>query len=88
MSFVAKATIDLIEEDRLMDNADVVGHYYREALEGLQEKFEPIGDVRGMGDFLRPWSSGDCVSKEPDAAMTNKFMERVPQPRIARGKVD
>ena len=35
-SVAAKATIDLIEEDRLMDNADVVGRYYREGLEGLQ----------------------------------------------------
>jgi 4-aminobutyrate aminotransferase-like enzyme len=74
-SVAAKATLDLIEEDRLMDNADVVGRYYREGLDGLKEKFEPIGDVRGMGLLLAMEFVKDRVSKEPDAAMTNKFME-------------
>src|SRR5439155_1534597 len=45
----AKATVDLIEEDRLMDNAAVVGASLREGLEGLKEKHASIGDVRGMG---------------------------------------
>ena len=51
-SVAAKATIDLIEEDRLIDNADVVGRYYREALEGLKEKYELIGDVRVGNDQM------------------------------------
>ena len=85
-SVAAKATIDLIEEDRLMDNADVVGHYYREALEGLQEKFEPIGDVRGMGLLQAMEFVKDRVSKEPDAAMTNKFMEECRNRGLLVGK--
>src|SRR5947209_1853130 len=32
-SVAAKATIEVIEEDRLMDNADTVGSYYRQGLE-------------------------------------------------------
>src|SRR5205807_744703 len=48
-SVAAKATIDLIEEDRLMDNAEVVGNYFRQGLESLKDKHDLIGDVRGMG---------------------------------------
>jgi 4-aminobutyrate aminotransferase-like enzyme len=85
-SVAAKATIDLIEEDRLMDNADVVGRYYREGLEGLQEKFEPIGDVRGMGLLQAMEFVKDRVSKEPDAAMTNRFMEECRNRGLLVGK--
>jgi 4-aminobutyrate aminotransferase-like enzyme len=85
-SVAAKATIDLIEEDRLMDNADVVGRYYREGLEGLQEKFEPIGDVRGMGLLQAMEFVQDRVSKEPDAAMTNRFMEECRNRGLLVGK--
>ncbi|HSM85463.1 MAG TPA: aspartate aminotransferase family protein, partial [Candidatus Limnocylindrales bacterium] len=74
-SVAAKATIELIEEDRLMDNADVVGRYYREGLEGLKEKFEPIGDVRGMGLLQALEFVKDRASKAPSPEMTNKFME-------------
>src|SRR6266853_1570945 len=48
-SVAAKATIDLIEEDHLMDNAQVMGDYFRQGLESLQGKHDLIGDVRGMG---------------------------------------
>src|SRR5690348_17948553 len=48
-SVAAKAVIDLIEEDRLMDNAQTVGDYYREGLESLKEKYGMVGEVRGMG---------------------------------------
>jgi 4-aminobutyrate aminotransferase-like enzyme len=85
-SVAAKATIDLIEEDRLMDNADVVGRYYREGLQGLQEKFEPIGDVRGMGLLQAMEFVKDRVSKEPDAGMTNKFMEECRNRGLLVGK--
>ncbi len=85
-SVAAKATIDLIEEDRLMDNADVVGRYYREGLEHLQEKFEPIGDVRGMGLLQAMEFVKDRVSKEPDPAMTNKFMEECRNRGLLVGK--
>jgi 4-aminobutyrate aminotransferase len=45
----ALATIEVIEQDNLVTNSRVVGHYLREGLEELQEKHPLIGDVRGMG---------------------------------------
>ena len=45
----ALATIEVIEEENLVSNAQVVGNYLREKLEELKEKYPLVGDVRGMG---------------------------------------
>jgi len=45
----ALATIEVMEEENLVSNAQVVGSYLRGKLEGLKEKYPLIGDVRGMG---------------------------------------
>jgi 4-aminobutyrate aminotransferase-like enzyme len=74
-SVAAKATIDLIEEDRLMDNAATVGSYYRKGLESLQDKHELIGDVRGMGLMQAIEFVKDRATKEPAPEATNQFME-------------
>jgi 4-aminobutyrate aminotransferase len=74
-SVAAKATIDLIEEDRLMDNAANVGSYYRKGLESLQDKHELIGDVRGMGLMQAIEFVKDRATKEPAPEATNQFME-------------
>jgi 4-aminobutyrate aminotransferase-like enzyme len=45
----ALATIDVMEEENLLQNAQVVGDYLRDKLDGLEEKYPLVGDVRGMG---------------------------------------
>ncbi len=85
-SVAAKAVIDLIEEDRLMDNAHTVGNYYRDGLERLKEKYEQIGDVRGMGLMQAMEFVKDPVSKEPSPAATNQFMEECRKRGLLVGK--
>ena len=72
----AKATIDLIEEDRLMDNAQEVGNHFRQGLEALKEKHTIIGDVRGMGLMQGIELVKDRQTKAPAAEATNLVMER------------
>src|SRR4051812_27657614 len=48
-SVAAKATIEFIEEENLLENAHTVGAYFRGKLEELQAKHALIGEVRGMG---------------------------------------
>jgi 4-aminobutyrate aminotransferase len=72
----AKATIDLIEEERLMDNAREVGKYFRQGLEALKEKHVIIGDVRGMGLMQGIELVKDRQTKEPATEATNLVMER------------
>jgi len=85
-SVAAKATIDLIEQDRLMDNAADVGSYYRQGLENLQEKHDVIGDVRGMGLMQALEFVKDPKTKEPAAPESNRFMEECRKRGLLVGK--
>jgi 4-aminobutyrate aminotransferase-like enzyme len=82
----AKATIDLIEEERLMDNADVVGNHFRQGLEALKEKHAVIGDVRGMGLMQGIELVRDRKTKEPAPELTNQVLERTRANGLLVGK--
>lgn len=85
-SVAAKATIDLIEEDQLMDNAATVGDYFRQGLEDLKQKYELIGDVRGMGLMQAIEFVKDRNSKEPAPQETNQFLEECRKRGLLVGK--
>jgi len=72
----AKATIDLIEEERLMDNAHEMGAHFRAGLDALKEKHAIIGDVRGMGLMQGIELVKDRKTKEPGTELATRFMER------------
>lgn len=69
-SVAAMATIDYIIQNRLQDNAQVVGDYMFERLRSMQEKSKLIGDVRGMGLMIGVELVKDKQTKEhaPDIA--------------------
>ena len=75
-SVAAKATLDLIEEDNLLENAHVVGNYFRQGLEALQKKYPLIGDVRGMGLMQALELVKDRVTKEPAPQETASLWKR------------
>ncbi len=85
-SVAAKAVIDIIEEDRLMDNAAVVGSYFREKLEELQAKHALIGDVRGMGLMQALELVKDRTTKEPAPQETNRMMDEARREGLLIGK--
>ncbi len=82
----AKAVIDVIEEDDLRTNAAVVGGYFRQKLEELQEKHPLIGDVRGMGLMQALELVEDRTTKQPSAAGTNAVMEEARKRGLLVGK--
>jgi 4-aminobutyrate aminotransferase-like enzyme len=85
-SVAARATIELIEEDDLLENAHAVGNYFRAKLEGLQEKYPLIGDVRGMGLMQALELVKDRKTKEPAPAQTTQVMERARDHGLLIGK--
>jgi 4-aminobutyrate aminotransferase-like enzyme len=85
-SVAAKAVIDLIEEDQLMDNAATVGAYFRQGLEDLQQKHSVIGDVRGMGLMQALELVKDRDTREPAAVETGAFMEECRRRGLLIGK--
>ncbi len=85
-SVAAKATIDLIEEDNLLENAHVVGGAFRQGLEGLQDKHALIGDVRGMGLMQALELVKDRKTKEPAPQETNQLLEEARRAGLLIGK--
>src|SRR3954469_16301060 len=61
----ALAVIKVIEEEDLRRNASEVGAHLRAGLDGLKEKYQVIGDVRGLGLMQAVELVKDRETKEP-----------------------
>ena len=85
-SVAAKATLDLIEEDNLLENAHVVGSYFRQGLESLQKKYPLIGEVRGMCLMQAMELVKDPKTKEPAPQETAQLMEEARREGLLIGK--
>jgi len=85
-SVAARATIEVIEEENLRENADVVGNYFRKKLEALQEKYPLIGDVRGLGLMQGLELVKDRKTKEPAPEATAQLLERTRENGLLVGK--
>ena len=71
----ALATLDVIREEHLLENARAQGSYMLEVLRELQAESPIVGDVRGLGlmigvEFVRPGS------KEPNSEAVGRMLRR------------
>lgn len=82
----ARAVIDVIEEEDLLENCHQVGGYFRARLEELQQKHTLIGDVRGMGLMQGLELVRDRQTKEPASTEANGLMERARANGLLIGK--
>jgi 4-aminobutyrate aminotransferase-like enzyme len=64
----ACATLEVIEEENLVENARAMGERLRAGLEALKEKYPTIGDVRGMGLMQALELVGENKRPAPEAA--------------------
>ena len=74
-SVAARAVIEVIEEENLLENCHTVGAYFRQHLEKLKEKHPVVGDVRGMGLMQGLELVKDRKTKEPAPEVANQIME-------------
>ena len=70
-----RAVLNVIKEDKVMENAASVGAELLAGLRDLQEKHSAIGDVRGRGLMLAIEMVKDRKTKEPDADTTYQVFE-------------
>ena len=82
----ATATIKVIEEEKLLFNAQLMGKLLRDGLEDLQKMDARIGDVRGMGLMQAMELVKDPKTKEPDAAAAARLMESTKKRGLIIGK--
>ncbi|TWT98168.1 Acetylornithine/acetyl-lysine aminotransferase [Botrimarina colliarenosi] len=80
------ATMEVIEEDGIQENARVVGGHLKSRLLELQERRPLIGDVRGMGLMLGVELVRDRKSKEPANTEAAAVMERMKEHGVLIGK--
>jgi len=71
----ALAVLDVIEEEGLVERAQVVGDTIRSRMGVWQERFPQIGDVRGLGAMVALELVTDPATKEP-------------APHLAQGVID
>ena len=83
---VARTVVDIIEKDRLADNATVVGAHLRARLEGLAEKHAAVGEVRGMGLMQGVELVKDRKSKEPAPQAAAAVLESAKDHGLIIGK--
>jgi 4-aminobutyrate aminotransferase-like enzyme len=80
----ARATIEVVEEENLVENARVMGNRLREGLNVLKDKYPIIGDVRGMGLMQGMELVGE--KKIPDTEGTKRLMELTKDAGLLLGK--
>ncbi|PIE66566.1 MAG: aspartate aminotransferase family protein [Desulfobacterales bacterium] len=61
----ALENLEIIERENLLENVTTLGVHLRERLEGLKDKYEIVGDVRGKGLFAGFELVKDRKTKEP-----------------------
>lgn len=79
---VGMAVLDVIEQEKLMQNACSTGKYFKEKLKKLKTKHPLIGDVRGMGLFLGVELVLDEEKMTPATEQADYIVEKMKQERI------
>lgn len=79
----ALANIEIIQREKLVENAAKMGKYIKDGLEQFKKKYEIVGDVRGMGLLLAVELVKNKKTREPidpsigvGTWMKNRFYEK------------
>lgn len=76
----ATAVLDVVEQQHLQENAKRLGNQFLEAVKGMQQQVDLIGDVRGEGFFLGVELVRDRSTLEPAdweaSYIANRLKER------------
>ncbi len=78
------ATIRVIQQGKLADNARIQGEHLQASFRELQRKYPVIGDVRGLGLMQGLELVGE--NKEPDAKAVARVLEGTRRRGVLVGK--
>jgi 4-aminobutyrate aminotransferase/(S)-3-amino-2-methylpropionate transaminase len=71
----ALAVLDVVEEEGLCDRAATIGETIRSRMIAWQERFDAIGDVRGVGAMLAIEFVHDRETKEPAPELATEVVD-------------
>jgi alanine-glyoxylate transaminase/(R)-3-amino-2-methylpropionate-pyruvate transaminase len=80
------ATLEVIDEEGIQQNALEVGNHLKDALLDLQDKHPLIGEVRGLGLMLGVELVRNRKTKEPANTEAADVMERMKHRNVLVGK--
>jgi 4-aminobutyrate aminotransferase len=86
-SAAALAVIDIMEKERLPENARDMGSYLLKRLNELKTRHECVGDARGMGLALGLEIVETKASKTPSTALCQKIILGAAQYGLMMGRV-
>ncbi|MCP4092914.1 MAG: aminotransferase class III-fold pyridoxal phosphate-dependent enzyme [Planctomycetes bacterium] len=72
---IGSAVLDVIEEEKLLENARHIGKLLKDGIQELAKAHQVIGDVRGVGLYLGAEFVRDRESKQPDAQRLAAVLE-------------
>lgn len=70
----AKAVLNVLDEEKLVENAEKMGKYLKQQLEVLQGKYPAIGDIRGLG-LMVGIEFVEADGKTPAKELRNKLID-------------
>jgi 4-aminobutyrate aminotransferase-like enzyme len=76
---IGMAVLNVIRDEGLQQNALTTGAYVQDGLRELQQEFEMIGDVRGLGLFIGAELVVDRDDKTPATEQTAALVEHLKQ---------
>lgn len=62
-------TINVLKDEKLVENSAETGKYFKDRLNELMDKYDSIGDVRGLGLMLAIDFVKDKRTREPDSRL-------------------
>ncbi|WP_104667446.1 aspartate aminotransferase family protein [Ensifer adhaerens] len=83
----AMAVLDVIETEKLIENAADVGAYAKAGLTRLAEKHGMIGDIRGSGLFFGAELVIDRAEKTPASTLATKVVNAMRERGVLMGKL-
>lgn len=82
---VGLAVLEVLEEEKLPENAQKTGDYLKAVLNELKKRFPVIGDVRGEGLFLGIEFVKDPETRRPHTDLAGEIKNRLKAARILVG---
>ncbi len=82
---IGSAVLDVIEDERLQENALRVGTQLRDGLRGLMPRHEMLGDVRGVGLFIGVELVKDHDTMDPAPEEAAKLVNELRRRRVLTG---
>jgi len=79
---IGMAVLDVIEQEKLQAHALSTGKYFQGKLKELEQRFELIGDVRGLGLFIGVELVENRITKQPATSKTSWLVEFFKQHHI------